>query len=103
MIYVDLEREEIEYECSGEDMAKEIAILLASSVQDMERDYDCLPVDVHAEEVIDDITAMIGEIAKMLYRALKEGVEANEEEEADEERSGEVVETRIKRFRRRTS
>ena len=103
MIYVDMEKEEMEYNCSGAAMVTEIAAVLATSLYEGEEDgiYKWLSDDT-VNELIDVITETIGEGTKTMYHMLKERKDEwdDEEEDDEEERSNEAIRTVIKQYRR---
>lgn len=103
MIYIDLDKEEIEYDCSGERMIEEMAAVLAASMygEDTEGVYESLPgkLEDHVDGIFETIGETIGELAKAMYWALKEN-KVGEEENDEEERSDEEIRTVIKQYRR---
>lgn len=103
MIYIDLEKEEMEYDCSGERMMEEMAAVLAASMygEDTEGVYENLPgkLEDHVDGIFETIGETIGELAKAMYWALKEN-KVGEEENDEEERSDEEIRTVIKQYRR---
>ena len=103
MIYIDLDKEEIEYDCSGERMIEEMAAVLAASMygEDTEGVYESLPgkLEDHVDGIFETIGKAIGELAKAMYWALKEN-KVGEEENDEEERSDEEIRTVIKQYRR---
>lgn len=106
MIHIDLEKEEIEYDCSGEQMIEEMASVLAVSMYGEEADgvYEKLPgkLEDHVDGIFETVGEAIGELAKAMYWALKEKKDEwdVEEEEIPEERSGKEIRTVIKQYRR---
>lgn len=107
MIYIDLDKEEMEYDCSGERMIEEMAAVLAASMygEDTEGVYDNLPgkLEDHVDGIFEMVGKAIGELAKGMYWALKERKDEwddEDEEEASEERSNEEIRTVIKQYRR---
>lgn len=107
MIHIDLENEEMEYDCSGERMIEEMASVLAVSVygEDEEGVYENLPgkLEDHVDEIFEMAGKAIGELAKAMYWSLKERKDEwdnEDKEETPEERSDEEIRTIIKRYRR---
>lgn len=98
MIYVDIEKEEMEFECNGETMLKEMALLLTTSILESVND-DVMPMPVGLVPVlVDSLMDTLGAIVK---DAVEMGVkDYGEEEEISEERSSEEVRTIIKQYRR---
>ena len=105
MIHIDIEKEEMEYDCSGERMVEEIAAVLAYSMYDMEKTggFEGMPgkLEDHVDAIFDEIGEAIVGLTKVLYWGLKKEGEKYEEAEADTERSREAIHTDIKRFRRK--
>ena len=103
MIYIDLDKEEMEYNCSGERMMEEMAAVLAASMygEDTEGVYENLPgkLEDHVDGIFETTGETIGELAKAMYWALKEN-KVGEEENDEEERSDEEIRTVIKQYRR---
>ena len=103
MIYVDMEKEEMEYNCSGATMVAEISTLLATSLYEGQENgvYDKAFGD-RADALIDTIAETIGETTKMMYHMLVERKDEwdDEEEDDEEKRSNEAIRTVIKQYRR---
>ena len=100
MIYVDIEKEEMEFECNGETMLKEMALLLTTSILESVND-DVMPMPVGLVPVlVDSLMDALGAVVK---DAVEMGVSEDEEEEVSEERSNEEIRTVIKQYRRRIS
>lgn len=103
MIHIDLEKEEMEYNCSGEQMIEEMAAVLATSMygEDVDGVYEDMPekLEDHVDGIFEMAGKAIGELAKAMYWALKEN-KVGEEENDEEERSDEEIRTVIKQYRR---
>lgn len=96
MIHVDIEKEEMEFECNGETMLKEMALVMTMSLLESVND-GVLPIDA-VPYVVDNSLEMLGAVVK---EAVEMGVNEHEEEEIPKERSGKEVRTVIKQYRRR--
>lgn len=98
MIYVDIEKEEMEFRCSTETMIQEMAMVMSTIILDHVRDEE-YPMPLGLMPVyVDSITEKLGAMVKA---AVEMGVsEDYGEEELSEERSDEEIRTVVKQFRR---
>lgn len=99
MIHVDIENEVLEYSGSGEDLIKEISLVLCMSIEDAVKQFS----EREVNRLIDLITATISGVMKEAVAEWKEteGDDEYEEERAvQEERSNEAIRTVIKQYRK---
>ena len=97
MIHVDIEKEELEYVGSGEDLIKEIALVLCSSIEDAVKQFS----EREVNRLIDMITGTISGVMKEAIAGCKaEEGEGNEEEDVQEERSVKEIRTTVKQYRK---
>ena len=99
MIHVDMEKEYLEFEGSGETMIKEMAMVLAMTLSE-----EALPDDETTDRVVDMITGSIGIMVKGALSDLREHrkeCKDHEERAVQEERNTEEIRTVFKQYRRR--